>query len=214
MVVPPTDPLPRGAWETLFDQLAESSHEIRAAKLLQIAEQDPALARRLADMLEADARGGSALDVPLCERAPGFVAAALEQAEPARDRAGQLVGAYRLLRLLGRGGMGEVYLAERADGEFEQRVAIKLIQTGLGSEKIHERFLRERQILAQLDHPGIARLLDGGRGEDGAPYFVLEFVDGLAITEYCAARHNHRNDSGRSAPPCLPLCPPSPYSNR
>jgi eukaryotic-like serine/threonine-protein kinase len=195
MVIPPTDPLPRGAWETLFDQLAESNHEIRAAKLLQIAEQDPALARRLADMLEADARSGSALDVPLGERAPGFVAAALEQAavaEPARDRAGQLVGAYRLLRLLGRGGMGEVYLAERADGEYEQRVAIKLIQTGLGSEKIHERFLRERQILAQLDHPGIARLLDGGRGEDGAPYFVLEFVDGLAITEYCAARHHHR----------------------
>ncbi|HEV3459717.1 MAG TPA: hypothetical protein VHG32_24455, partial [Thermoanaerobaculia bacterium] len=80
MVIPSTEPLPRGAWETLFDQLAESSHEIRAAKLLQIAEQDPALARRLADMLAADARGGSALDVPLGERAPGFVAAALEQA--------------------------------------------------------------------------------------------------------------------------------------
>ena len=83
-------------------------------------------------------------------------------------------------RCLGEGGMGEVFLAERSDGEFEQRVAIKRIRAGLDSQAIADRFLRERQILARLDHPGIAHLLDGGSTDDGDPYFVLEYVEGRA----------------------------------
>jgi len=105
-------------------------------------------------------------------------------AEPIPDLAGRIIGAYRLVRLLGEGGMGSVYLAERADGEFEQQVAIKLMRSGPLSEEAVQRFRRERQILARLDHPNIARLLDGGVTEAG-PYLVMEYVEGQPIDEHC-----------------------------
>jgi serine/threonine-protein kinase len=98
------------------------------------------------------------------------------------------IGPYRLLRELGRGGMGVVHLAERADGAYEHRVAIKLIQGHLTSDEAHRRFVTERQILARLDHPSIARLLDGGTTEDGTPYLVMEHVDGQPIDHYCKDR--------------------------
>jgi eukaryotic-like serine/threonine-protein kinase len=103
--------------------------------------------------------------------------------------AGREVGPYRVVAPLGVGGMGAVYLAERADGQFEQRVAVKLVNTPRvrGSEMI-ERFLRERQILARLEHPNIARLLDGGVTEDGWPYLVMEYVDGVPLTAFCEER--------------------------
>ena len=94
------------------------------------------------------------------------------------------IGAYRVVSELGRGGMGVVYLAERADGQFRQRVAIKLLHAG-HDPGLHARFLAERQILASLDHPNIARLLDGGVLEDGRPYLVMEQVPGLPIDVYC-----------------------------
>ena len=87
--------------------------------------------------------------------------------------------------------MGVVYLADRADGEFQQRVAIKLIGTSDTEDPRHQRFLAERQILAGLNHPHIARLLDGGVTADGRPYLVMEYVDGLPITTYC---DTHRLD--------------------
>jgi len=99
-----------------------------------------------------------------------------------------VIGPYRVVRELARGGMGVVYLAERADGQFEQRVALKLMKRGMDSEEIHQRFLAERQILAQLTHPHIARLLDGGVSNEGQPYFAIEYVDGTAITAHCEAR--------------------------
>ena len=85
----------------------------------------------------------------------------------------------------GRAGWATVYLAERADGAFEQTVALKLVKRGMDSDAVLRRFRPERQILARLDHPGIARLLDGGRADDGRPYFAMEFVDGEPITDYC-----------------------------
>src|SRR5215467_6354136 len=94
-------------------------------------------------------------------------------------------GAYRLVRLLGNGGMGAVYLAERADGEVEQEVAIKFVRGGQDLPSFHGRFLRERQILASLNHPGIARLLDAGHSE-GQPYLVMEFVEGTRIDRYAS----------------------------
>ncbi|NOT61686.1 MAG: protein kinase [Acidobacteria bacterium] len=101
---------------------------------------------------------------------------------------GQPLGVYRLVRELGRGGMGAVYLAERADDEFEQRVAIKLIKRGMDSDEIVRRFRQERQILAQLSHPHIARLLDGGTTPDGRPYFVMDYVEGESLYVWCDTR--------------------------
>jgi eukaryotic-like serine/threonine-protein kinase len=98
---------------------------------------------------------------------------------------GQPLGAYRIVRLLGRGGNGSVYLGERVDGAFEQHVAIKLLRRGLDTEDVLIRFRTERQILATLDHPNIARLLDGGATPDGRPYIIMEHVQGTPIAEYC-----------------------------
>jgi len=95
-------------------------------------------------------------------------------------------GPYRLVRLLGSGGMGAVYLAERRDGEIEQKVAIKLLRADADRPAWRERFLRERQLLAYLSHSSIARLLDAGHNQDGLPYLVMEHVEGVAIDEYAA----------------------------
>src|SRR6185312_9499779 len=92
---------------------------------------------------------------------------------------------WRITARIGRGGMGEVYKAARAQGDFDQRVAIKVLQHSARKEL--ERFQAERQILARLEHPSIARLLDGGTTPDGRPYMVMEYVEGLPITQYCAS---------------------------
>ncbi len=97
---------------------------------------------------------------------------------------GRRLGAYRLMGEIGRGGMGAVFLAERADGQFEKEVAIKLLKRGTDTDEILRRFQAERQILARLDHPSIARLLDAGTSDDGLPYFVMEFISGVPVTRY------------------------------
>jgi serine/threonine protein kinase len=101
---------------------------------------------------------------------------------------GRRIGPYRVIRQIGRGGMGSVYLAARADDTFQKLVAIKIIRRGLDTEDIIQRFRNERQILATLDHPNIARLLDGGATEDGLPYFVMEYIEGEPIDSYCNSR--------------------------
>ena len=101
-------------------------------------------------------------------------------------KTGQRIDAYKIVDRLGQGGMGEVYLAERDDGEFTQKVAIKVVRSGMATEEVYKRFQYERQILANLSHPNIARLLFGGVTTDGLPYFVMEYVEeGIPITEYC-----------------------------
>jgi len=111
------------------------------------------------------------------EQAPGL----LQLNEGART--GQRVGRFELIELLGAGGMGEVYRARRVSDDYEQTVAVKLLALPLGN--FIYRFERERQLLAQLEHPHIARLLDGGTTDQGIPYLVMEFVDGLPIDRYC-----------------------------
>jgi hypothetical protein len=101
---------------------------------------------------------------------------------------GTRAGAYRITESIGHGGMGTVYLAERADEQFSRKVAVKFIRCGMDTPGAIERFLRERQILANLDHPYIGKLLDGGATEDGVPFFVMEYVQGTPINEYCESR--------------------------
>jgi tetratricopeptide (TPR) repeat protein len=100
-----------------------------------------------------------------------------------------LIGPYRVVKQLGHGGMGTVFLASREDDEFEQRVAIKLVRRGAGGESLLQRFRQERQILAALEHPNIARLLDGGTTSGGVPYLVMEYVEGTPIDDYCRANY-------------------------
>ncbi|MDF2776434.1 MAG: protein kinase, partial [Geminicoccaceae bacterium] len=128
------------------------------------------------------------------EPAPAFaapiVAASLtsNREQPSRSVEGLRVGAYRVVREAGHGGMGVVYLAERADDQYQHRVALKLMRGGaapVADEHLARRFLEERQILATLEHPGIARLLDGGVTDDGLPWFAMEYVEGTAIDRYC-----------------------------
>jgi serine/threonine protein kinase/tetratricopeptide (TPR) repeat protein len=110
----------------------------------------------------------------------------LDEVEPLA--VGQHIGAWRVVCEIGRGGMGAVYQAERADQEFEQRVAIKVVRRGMDTAEIVRRFRSERQILAHLDHPNIAKLFDGGTTEDGRPYFVMEYVEGQPINQFCDER--------------------------
>jgi serine/threonine protein kinase/Tfp pilus assembly protein PilF len=123
--------------------------------------------------------------------------------DPPSDPAGQLLGHYRLVEELGQGGMGTVYLAERADAGFQQRVALKLLRNRIASREETRRFQRERQILATLEHPHIARLLDGGVADDGRLYYVMEFVQGRPIDAYC---DEHRLTIDERVELCQSVC--------
>ena len=105
--------------------------------------------------------------------------------EPKSSYIGRRIGVYKITEEIGSGGMGEVYRAVRDDGQYDKQVAIKLVRVGLGSPFLIERFRHERQILASLDHPNIARLYDGGTTDDGIPYLVMELVEGTPIDQYC-----------------------------
>jgi eukaryotic-like serine/threonine-protein kinase len=128
------------------------------------------------------------------EQAPSFIeSSALEIVSKVlpdqRDEqmVGQRIGPYKVIREIAHGGMGAVYSAFRADDEYQKQVAIKLIKRGMDTDSIIRRFRNERQILANLDHPNIARLIDGGTTEDGLPYFIMDHVEGLPIDAYCDA---------------------------
>src|SRR6267143_4805822 len=104
---------------------------------------------------------------------------------PSDDMVGRQIGAYRLIQECGHGGMAVVYLAERADREYRKRVAVKMVKPGANNDEILRRFRNERQTLAALDHPNIVKLLDGGSTEDGLPYLVMEYVEGMQLNEHC-----------------------------
>ncbi len=165
----------------LFLATADASDAERQAALAELEAADPDLAGRLRAMLAA--HGGTG-DLLAEERLP-------QRGDSGGISIGVRIGSYRTLHELGRGGMGTVYLAERDDGSFAQQVALKVIKRGMDTDEIIRRFVAERQILAQLVHPNIARLLDGGSTPDGRPYFVLEHVEGEPIGVYC---ERHRLD--------------------
>ncbi len=165
-------------WQRLspeLDRLIELDGVARARQLDRLRAADPALADDLARLLALDADAAAFLD------APAF-------AISAAMRAGTRVGPWCLVRLLGEGGMGQVWLAQRADGLYERRVALKLLRPGLADPDLRLRFTRERQILARLEHPHIAHLLDAGIDASQQPYLALDYVDGAPITDWCQAR--------------------------
>jgi serine/threonine-protein kinase len=173
-------------WTTiqeLFHRALELSATERDAFLDSACADDLEIHREVRSLLDAHERGG-----PLGTLEPerGADADSGTTGEPP-DRAPTMdrIGPYRAIRELGRGGMGVVYVAERADGQYEQRVAIKVIRREFGESDLRARFEAERQILAHLDHPNIGRLLDGGITEGGRPFLVMELVEGLPIDEYC-----------------------------
>jgi tetratricopeptide (TPR) repeat protein/predicted Ser/Thr protein kinase len=150
----------------------------RPALLEKLCGGDVQLRSEVESLLALETRASDVLNTAA---APG---AALTREAPAP----QQIGPYRVLREIGRGGMGVVYLGERADGEFQKQVAIKLITSGLRDPDLERRFRRERQILATLEHSGIARMLDGGATAEGQPYFVMEYVEGEPLLAYCSMR--------------------------
>ncbi len=167
--------------DELFRTVADRPAAEREAYLTRICGGDEELRREVLELLDHDPPE-SFLHEPIKH------AALAVTSEPADELLGQHIGPYRLTQLIGRGGMGAVYEAVRADQQFDQCVALKLIKRGMDSDFVRDRFLRERQILASLDHPHIARLFDGGTTAEGLPYFVMEFVDGKPITDYCQRR--------------------------
>jgi serine/threonine-protein kinase len=173
--------------EAALEAALEVQPDNRPALLDRLCSGDVELRHEVDSLLAAGPCGDDFLEIP----ADAFAAPYLDEVARApieTDSPGATVGRYRLIDRIGRGGMGTVWRAERADGQFEQRVALKLVKRGMDTDEILDRFLRERQILARLEHPGIARLLDGGVSEDGRPYFVMEYVAGEPITEHCDRR--------------------------
>src|SRR5450755_321072 len=164
--------------DALFEQGLEVTAGERPQFLQAIA--DDELRCEVESLLNAHGQAGTFLD----ERDRFFSSESFEADALAP---GQIIDRYRILREIGRGGMGAVFLAERADDEYQKQVAVKLIKRGTDTDSVVRHFRNERQILAGFDHANIARLSDGGTTESGLPYFVMEYVEGLPIDEYCNA---------------------------
>ena len=160
----------------LFERCLGWTDEERARLLEELRAEDEGLFRELRELLALDARVDGSMEPP----DPG----ALGEDLVARE-IGRRIGPWQLEAVLGRGGMSTVYRAVRVDEEFRQLAAVKLIRRGMDTEDILRRFRIERQVLAGLDHPGIARLLDGGATEEGLPFLVMEYVQGVPVDRYC-----------------------------
>jgi len=169
--------------DRLFDEALDVPAGARDRWLDQRCAGDGALRARVEALLRADAAAERFLEVN------GRRLASLPGAPAGEESASPgAVGPYRLVRELGRGGIGVVYLAERAEGPPGDAVALKLIRRGIDSDRVHRRFLAERKILASLDHPSIARLLDAGLTDAGQPWFAMEYVEGTTIVAHAELR--------------------------
>ena len=163
----------------LFQAALELDASQRAAFLDQACAGEPSLRKQVEALIASHEGAPSFLEEPAVE-----VAAQMMAEDQAESVVGQRIGSYKILSEISHGGMGVVYLATRADDEYRKQVAIKLVKRGMDTDAILRRFRHERQILATLDHSNIAKLLDGGTTEDGLPYFVMDYVDGLPIDVY------------------------------
>jgi serine/threonine-protein kinase len=175
--------------DALFDAALELPDNERGAWLDRSCAGD-ALLRTEVEALLGSVRTAASL---FGENVAEFAAPLLEDLpddpdDDARLSAGERLGAWRILEEIGHGGMGTVYLAERADGAFDKRVAVKVVKRGMDTAEVLRRFSEERRILASLDHPNVARLLDGGATADGRPFIVMEYVEGERIDRWCDGR--------------------------
>ncbi|HEY0547029.1 MAG TPA: protein kinase [Pyrinomonadaceae bacterium] len=173
--------------EEIFQTALDLAPQERTRYITNACTGDAELQREVETLLTQYEAAGDFIDEPLYEQSGVQALASLinDEGDP---MLGRRVGAYRIEQEIGRGGMGAVYLASRADNAFQKRVAIKVVKRGMDTDFILRRFRHERQILANLDHPNIARLLDGGATEDGRPYFVMEFIEGKPLYHYCDTR--------------------------
>ncbi len=169
--------------QALFNAAVELAPEQQAAFLDHACADDLTLRRQAESLILANEEATQQIQAVIRD------AAAAAMPADSSAAVGRRIGPYQIIQELGQGGMGAVYLAVRADDEYQKRVAIKVVQHDLGNPEILRRFRNERQILAGLDHPYIARLLDGGTTPDGLPYVVMEYVEGEPIDRYC---NNHR----------------------
>jgi serine/threonine-protein kinase len=170
--------------EEILDRALDAEPTERESVVRAACGDDQALLDRVLTLLSA-AEASGPLDTPVHEIAGSLAASAGESLALHAAIEGRVIGAWRVREEIGAGGMGRVFLADRADGAFEQTVALKILRWEVATPTLVDRFLTERQILADLDHPGIARLVDGGVTEEGLPYLAMEFVDGEPIDEYC-----------------------------
>jgi non-specific serine/threonine protein kinase/serine/threonine-protein kinase len=168
--------------EKIFHAALECEPNQLDAFLSQKCTGDETLRREVEALLALHRRAGSFIETPVAD-----VAAGLLKDDETDLLIAETIGHYKISKRISAGGMGAVYLAERADREYEKKVAIKLIKRGMDTDSVLRHFRNERQILATFDHPNIARLLDGGATESGLPYFVMEYVEGLPIDAYCNA---------------------------
>lgn len=180
---PPDTGLDWSRWEEidqLFQQVLDQPAE-RRQQFLDDATSDPRLKAAVRQLLDASGSTGSFSTILSGDQVLSALEEAAEESLPAS------VGPFRVLRQIGRGGMGTVLLAERAGSDFQQRVAIKLLRRGLDTDDLLRRFRAERRILASLNHPHIAKLVDGGSTPEGRPWLAMEYVDGTPLPEYCSA---------------------------
>ncbi len=169
-------------WEKLaelYEQASEMPADQQKSFVIEHCP-DPVLREELLTLLRVDESSEKYFE----EMASDLISGAYDELSDLPPETG-LAGSYRILKKIGRGGMGTVFLAERADDVYKREVAVKILRKGMDSEDILARFHRERQILAQFSHPNITHLMDGGITEDGRPYFVMEYVEGTPITTYC-----------------------------
>jgi len=170
--------------EAVFHDAVRRPRREQAAFVRGACVGDDSLCADVLRLLEADEDGDGALDTP----AAPLAAAIGRRPDAEENLVGQRVGAYRLVRRLGEGGMGSVWLGERDDAEFERRVAIKLIKRGMDTDQVLRRFRVERRALAGLEHPSIARLIDAATTPDGRPALIMEYVEGEPLDSYCESR--------------------------
>ncbi|MGF1670702.1 MAG: serine/threonine protein kinase, partial [Balneolaceae bacterium] len=162
--------------QTLFKEIVALDEKTRETRLHEVSATDPGIVEEVRALLRADADKTSILDSFALDSIDVTSLLSME---------GVQIGAFEIIREIGSGGMGNVYLARRTEGGFDQTVALKLIKLGMGSDRAIRRFESERSILARLQHPNIARLVDGGLTSENHPWFAMEFAEGENLVSYC-----------------------------